>query len=169
VSSKACSIILNKDHFTIESAGKEEAIPYSKINVVKLSRTNHPHYKMTLKTENVRAIKITNNYYLPTGECEDRSRQYTNFVKVFHDHMKEKKNTVFLSSYEKGTMFLSVLFAAFTSVLISFISEFYKFKTLHPLVQAMLFMVATAALLYFKNRKNSSSYKPDKIPMQFLP
>jgi hypothetical protein len=124
---------------------------------------------MTLKTESIPPIKITNKYYLPTGECEDRSRQYTDFVKIFHHHMREKKNTLFLSSYEKGTMFLSVVFAAFASVLISFICEFYEFRIFNPVAQAMVFMAATAALLYFINRRNSGSYNPEKIPMQFLP
>ena len=154
----------------MQVAGIETEIPYSKINLVKLSKTNGASYKMTVKAENSPDINITNKYYLPTGEFEDRSPQYTNFVRIFHHHMKGNTHSVFLSTYQRGTLLLGMLLAAFVSVFISFVGEFFHWQLIDPILQAFAATTATAASIFVVNRKkNLNRYSPDKIPSQFLP
>lgn len=170
VSDRACSIVLDRDHFTIQTGGKEKQIPYSKIQVVRLSRNNGSSFKMTVKSKNSDKIQITNKYYLPTGEYEDRSKEYSNFVRSFHTHLREKNNLRFISAQNSSALVLGVLVSAFISVFISFVLEFFGMSFIHPALQATLLIGATVASIYiYQNRSSAATYKPDHIPNQFLP
>jgi hypothetical protein len=160
---------LDKDHLTIQTAGEEKQIPYAKIDLVKLSKTTDA-FKMTVKASEGGNLSITNKYYLPTGEFEDRSHQYTNFVKLFHHHLRHNHHSIFISKYNRGTLLIGSLLAAFFSVLLSFTGEFLGWQLPDPFFQAASFVTITAALIYFINRKKEfKRYSPDKIPTQFLP
>jgi hypothetical protein len=170
VSDRACSIVLDREHFTIQTGGSEKQIPYSKIRVVRLSRSNGTLFKMTVKSKNSDKIQITNKYYLPTGEYEDRSKEYSNFVRTFHSHLQEKSNPRFISAENSGTLVLGVLVSAFISVFISFVLEFFGMNFIHPALQATLLIGATVASIYISHsRSGAATYKPDHIPNQFLP
>ncbi len=170
VSDRACSIVLDRDYFTVQTGGREKQIPYSKIRVVRLSRTNGSSFRMTVKSKNSEKILITNKYYLPTGEYEDRSRQYSDFVKAFHAYLRDKSNPRFISAENSGTLMLGVLVSSFTSVFISFVLEFFGVNFIHPALQAALLIGTTVALIYItRTRSEGTTYKPDRIPNEFLP
>src|SRR5687768_6014542 len=94
LSEKAYTIILNQHDLTVQSRGKEETIPYDSITAVKLSKNSGSGFKIRIFSDVHRPISVTNKYYLPSGEFEDRSRQYTAFVRVLHFHLKGRTSSV---------------------------------------------------------------------------
>lgn len=165
----ACSIVLNEDSFTIHTADGERDIHYSSIKVVTLSKSNESDYRMSVTGTDLKKIDIGNKYFLPTGNHEDRSRQYTNFVKLFHSQLMKKATPVFLSGNSFELLIPGILISAFVSLFTSFILEFVGKNFIHPFIQMMGLMILTSMCILIFSRYRRDTYKPDRIPNQFLP
>jgi hypothetical protein len=170
LSEKAFTIILNQESIIMQSAGKEESIPYEHVTSVKLCRTSDSGFRIKMTFHNHDPIVISNRYYLPSGESEDRSRQYGPFVRILHFHLKSKSAPVYSSGNSFRLLVIWGVLSAFFSFLISFISEYLGLSLIDPFLQA-LFMTAILLLAIFvKNRsKLPKEYSPEDIPLQFLP
>jgi hypothetical protein len=169
-SEKVQTVILKPYHLVLQSAGKEEVIPYANITAVRLSKINGNSFKTTLSPDNRNSITISNKYYLLDGECEDRSRQYASFVRVLHYHLKEKGTPAYTSGFSLNLLTAWLLVSAFAAFFISFISEYFGVSVINPFIQALVltFLIAIIIVLIYRNRL-PKPYSPADIPLQFLP
>jgi hypothetical protein len=169
-SEKVQTIILNQYNFNLQAAGKEIILPYANVHSVRLSKNNAKIFKITIYSESHRPIIITNKYYLPDGQWEDRSRQYTAFVRVLHYHLKDKSSTVYTSGFSLNLLTAWLLISAFTSFFVSFISEYLGISLMNPFVQALLLTAMITIFIVAVNRgRLPRTYPPEDIPFQFLP
>jgi hypothetical protein len=167
---KVQTIILSQHSFKIQSADNEEVIPYSKIYSVRLSKMKGNYFCVTLRAENHKPITIANRYHLPDGGLEDRSRQYTAFVRVLHYHLKEKSNSIFFSGFSFHLLLVWLLISAFSGFLISFISEYFGVSLMNPFAQALLLTCVIAiTIVLFNYGRLPKTYSPEEIPFQYLP
>jgi hypothetical protein len=170
LSQKAHTIFLSNYNLILQSPEKEEVIPYANITAVQLSKVRKQSYAMRLTFENHGTVVITNKYFLPTGECEDRSRHYTTFVRVLHFHLKDKSFAAYNSGLGLRHLLIWSLYAAFLSFSFSFISEFYEFSVVNPFVQALGLTIITVIGIVVLNRGQwPKAYSPSNIPLRFLP
>jgi hypothetical protein len=171
LSEKVQTIVLSQSYLILQSAGNEEFIPYESIETVKLSRKDKENtFRITLYPQQHTPVSITNKYYLPGGSCEDRSRQYTAFVRNLHYHLKEKGRPVYSSGFSLNVFFAWILSAAFISFFISFISEYLGLSLLDPFIQALILTVVIVAVLFAaRHSRLPRTYSPTEIPFQFLP
>ena len=164
------TIVLSQHSFKIQSADREEVIPYSQINSVRLSKMNGNRFCITLKPSNRKPISIANCYHLPGGGLEDRSRQYTAFVRVLHYHLKQKSNSVFFSGFSFHLLLVWLLISAFTGFLVSFISEYFGMSLMNPFGQALILTCIIAiTIVLFNYGRLPKTYSPEEIPFQYLP
>jgi hypothetical protein len=169
-SEKVQTIILNQYNFTIHSQGKEERIPYVNITSVRLSKTAGKLFKITIRPEGHEPISITNKYFLPDGKFEDRSRQYTTFVRVLHYHLKEKSSPVYSTGFSLNLLMAWCLISAFASFFISFVSEYMEVSLLNPFLQAAILTLLIVVIVVAINRgRLPKTYSPGEIPFQLLP
>lgn len=170
VSDKVYTVILNQYNFVIQCAEKEQTIPYANITSVRLSKTNSHNYKITVSSDSHAPVVITNKYYLPGGELEDRSRQYSTFVRVLHYHLKDKSHAVYTSGFSLNLLTIWVLISAFASFFTSFISEYLGVSLMNPFMQAGLLTGIIAISIIALNRgRLPKQYTPSDIPLQFIP
>jgi len=170
LSEKAYTIVLGHDALTIQSAGREETVPYDRIAAVKLSRKKGPAYQMTIRSSDNRSITVSNKYHLSVSDCEDRSRQYAGFVRALHYHLKTKGSPVYTSGKNLARLSISVLLAAFFSFLMSFISEYFGWSVINPYAQSLLLtLMIVSVLLAIDRARFIRCYSPEQIPVQFLP
>lgn len=162
--------MLSQQDLTIQSPDREEKIPYGSVRSVKLSRRNAGRYGMQISFDSHRSVLITNMYYLASGEFEDRSRQYTAFVRILHQHLRLKSSAVYSSGNSFSLLLIWSLLSAFFSFLISFVSEYLGLSLINPFMQALILAMVVVVIIFFLNRGAlPGKYSPDEIPVQFLP
>ena len=169
-SEKVQTAILHQYNFTLQSAGTEKVIPYANITSVRLSRTGNKEFKMVLVAENHGTVTVSNKYYLPDGQLEDRSRQYSTFVRVLHYHLKEKSSTEYLSGFSLRLFGAWLLASAFLAFFITFVSEYLGASMINPFGQGLILTLLFVGILFiiYKGRL-PRHYSPSEIPLQFLP
>lgn len=161
--------MLGNEALTIQSAGGEETLRYDQINGVRLYRKKDQSYFISIHS-NKRVIRVGNRYYLSAQECEDRSRQYGTFVRILHHHLRSKGSPVYSSGKSLTLLLMWSLVAGFFSFLISFISEYFGISIINPFGQSLILTLSTVAILIAVNRGDfSRQYRPEQIPLQFLP
>ena len=169
-SSRACSITLENDYLTLQSTDKEDTISYAQVKSVKLERLNSGLFRMTLYTINLPPIEVTNKYQLGRGEVEDRSKQYSMFVRTLHFHLKSKSASEYKSGLKSNLIFIWLSLAAFAACFFTFIGEYFSWTLINPFLQAAILTVGIAAAICIVNRKKLVQlYSPSEIPFQFLP
>jgi hypothetical protein len=167
---KVRTIILGQHSFKIQSAEREEVIPYARVNSVRLSKMNGNRFCITLSAEGQKPISICNQYYLPDGRSEDRSRQYTAFVRVLHYHLKTNSHSVFFSGFSFHLLWIWVLTSAFAGFFVSFISEYFGISLMNPFGQALILTIMfTTGMLLINRGRLPKTYSPEEIPLQYLP
>jgi hypothetical protein len=169
-SEKVHTVILKPYHLVVQSAGNEEVIPYASITAVRLAKVNSNHFRTTLSSDDHTSVTITNKYYLPDGQVEDRSRQYTSFIRVLHYHLKDKGSPVYTSGFSLNLLTAWLLISAFTAFFISFISEYLGVSIINPFAQGLILtlIIAITVVVAYRGRL-PKTYSPGEIPFQFLP
>lgn len=167
---KVCTIKLDQEGLVMHSAGVEDPIPYTLVRSVQLSRMNDQTFMMTIRISGRAPLIVTNKYFYPSGEFEDRSRQYGAFVRIFHYHLKTKATAVFTSGKSARLLLVWVVLAAFVSFLVSFISEYLAISVMNPFGQSVFLTGLIVLVILVLNRgKFPRQYSPEEIPLQFLP
>jgi hypothetical protein len=170
LSEKAFTIILSQTGLMLQSPDREEKIPYEEVNMVKLSRLKDNSFRIKISFDNHRPVVITNKYFLQSGEYEDRSRQYAQFVRVLHLHLKTKSAPVYTSGKSFTLLVIWSIIAAFVAFLVSFISEYLGLSFVNPFIQAAILTALIVSFIFLLNRgKLPREYSPEDIPLQFLP
>ena len=170
LSEKAFTILLAPTGLVLQSPDREEKIPYEEVNMVKLSRTKDNLFKIRISFDHHAPVLITNKYFLQSGECEDRSRQYSQFVRVLHFHLKSKSAPVYTSGKSFTLVIIWSIASAFIGFLISFISEYLGVSFIDPFIQAVILTAFIVAfIILFNRQKLPREYSPEEIPLQFLP
>jgi len=163
------TIILNKNHLILQFPEGEIVVSYEQIKAVHLSKANDT-FKITIIPSKQRPIAVTNKYYLPNGSCEDRSRQYTAFVRVLHYHLNSQSKPIYSSGFSLSLLAVWALVFAFISFFVSFVSEYLGLSLMNPYAQALaLTMLLTGGLFLLRQGKLPKTYSPTEIPYQFLP
>lgn len=123
-----------------------------------------------LKVEGHAVIVITNQFLLSAREREDRSPQYATFIRVLHFHMKDKS----ASHYTCGNDLKSLVYGSCTLVILAFLGafllEFLQVSPINYLVLALLTALVLVSFMVLLNwGRFPNIYKPENIPLQFLP
>jgi len=168
-SEKATTAVLNDYNLTLQQGDRVTVIPYANITSVRLTRTSVV-YKTLVKTEGRPPFIITNNFFITSKDREDRSPQYATFVRVLHFHMKDKS----ASHYTCGNDLKSLMYGSCALVilafLISFLLEFLQLSPINYLVFAVLTSLVLVSFVVLLNwGRFPNMYKPESIPLQFLP
>jgi hypothetical protein len=170
LSEKAVTIILNPTEMILQSPEREETIGYEQVNSVKLSRLSDSSFRIRIGVDAHPPIVVTNRYFLPSGEFEDRSRQYGTFVRVLHFHLKSKSAPVYTSGKSFRLLLIWSLMSAFIAFFVSFISEYLGLSLIDPFIQAFILTAFIVAMIFLLNKgKLPKEYSPEDIPLQFLP
>jgi hypothetical protein len=170
ISDKACTILLTDYHLTVQSAGKEEIVPYANITSVRLTRNKKRTFKIYLYPDDQKPLEVTNFYYLSSREVEDRSRQYGVFVRVLHLHLKDKSAAVFSAGLSLNRLIAWGVIATALALLI-FLSIYYFRPDIQNLPTLGVILAATIVVGMVVLSKNAvpKYYRPTDIPLEFLP
>ncbi len=170
VSDKACTILLADYHLALQSAEKEEVIPYANITGIRLTKSNKLSYKIYLYPDNQKPILVTNLYCLSSREVENRSRQYVTFVRVLHLHLIEKSAAVFTTGLSLNRLIGWGVGASILALLISFTIHYFIPDLLNPFIMLVIFSSAMSVVAVAINRNRIPKYyQPTDIPLEFLP
>ena len=169
LSEKPCTAILTEYNLTLQSEGQERVIPYANILTVRLCKSKS-RFKAVIQPDGQQPIIITNQFYLSSREREDRSRQYSTFIRILHFHMKDKST----AEYTCGKNLKNLLIWACSAVLVAFIFSFVlEFLQMNPVNSNMLAVglsILSIVLIIFLNwGRLPNVYRPEDIPLQFLP
>ncbi|MBX2899621.1 MAG: hypothetical protein KF775_08220 [Cyclobacteriaceae bacterium] len=166
---KPCTVLLSDYNLMIQTNEAERSIPYANVTSVRLSRTRNK-FLITIQPDGQLPVTVSNQYYLSGRTYEDRSRQYTTFVRILHYHLKEKST----AEYECGSKLNALVTWGCVLVLLSFgvalVLEYLRLSPLNFIGLAILVsMGALGLLVLFNWGRFPNIYKPDQIPLQFLP
>lgn len=169
LSEKPCTAILTEYNLTIQSEGQERVIPYANILTVRLCKSKK-RFNAVIQPDGQQPITITNQFYLSGREREDRSRQYTTFIRILHFHLKDKST----AEYTCGKNIKNLLTWACSAVVVAFIFSFVlEFLQMSPINSNMLAvglsLFAVAFIVFINWGRLPNVYRPENIPLQFLP
>ncbi len=164
--SKPCTLQLHEYTLEWQCGKKEGKIPYVNIVAVLLKKRGKK-FLMEIESDYQGSIIISNRFYLANGEYEDRSRQYTTFVRLLHHYLYNQKDTTFFTgtTMRKWSFIssASLLFSTFLQALITMLPEEIKFwATIGNITLAV-------GLLLLCVRLYPRSYYGNEIPLRFLP
>ncbi|MBS1490994.1 MAG: hypothetical protein JSS93_10735 [Bacteroidetes bacterium] len=84
---KPLSIRLYNHYLETDKGDSSRTIIYRDIAYVQLIR-QRKKFKIKISTKTEGNLLLSNCFYLPNGQCEYRSHQYTSMVRIFHLHVK---------------------------------------------------------------------------------
>jgi hypothetical protein len=167
---KPKSIFLGDLTMRIHSPGKDEIVHYSSVQSVHILKGSDGFYAIELKTIDKNIYTLSNRYFHPSGEIEDKSASYSLFVRVLHMHLREKSKAQFkcvknihVPEWQK-LLLVVVLFA------ICYLLDYLGYKLFHPAVHGIA-LSGIALLLVTISEKNRSfeNFMRGDIPPDFLP
>ena len=162
----------NRLHITSTKKNKSAIfIPYSafkKVNLIYVpSYKNTPElYQCTLKTNNHKTVKISNNHYEGFGNINPKNKEYSNFILALHQKLTPFKNIVF----EKGTS--GSKFKTYTIILgtlllgLLIIGVFGIIKKEYNVGISLLIGALIFGAFFYQLFK---SYKPEKYNLKEIP
>ncbi|MBL7870209.1 MAG: hypothetical protein JNM78_01255 [Cyclobacteriaceae bacterium] len=169
LSDKPCTAILTQYNLTIQSEGQERIIPYANILTVRLCKSKKK-FSAVIQPDGQQPITITNQFYLSHLEREDRSHQYTTFIRILHFHLKDKST----AEYTCGKNIKGLLIWACSAVVIAFIFslvlELLQLSPINSNILAVgLSLLAIGLIIFLNWGRLPNVYRPENIPLQFLP
>lgn len=168
-SERSATVKLDEYTISYQSDGKDLIIPYVNILSVRLKKRGLK-YVTIIQSTNQPELYISNQYIFSNKQSEDKSRQYSTFVRVLHFHLREKSK----ACYVCGKELRNILFSAFASVIVafglSFIVDSLKLNPFNIIATALVFSLLSVFLIISMNwRHFPNPYNPEDIPLQFLP
>jgi hypothetical protein len=168
-SKKPTTIILNDYAMVLQKIGEERVIPYSNIQSVSLRKKGKKFFTV-LKCIDGTEEHISNWFYLSHTQGEDRSAQYTPFVRILHTYLRKKS----AAYYVCGSSLSTILFLACAAVIVSFLFSFaidaFDLSPINTNVLSLLLSVVSLSIVTISNWDNFPNvYKPENIPVKYLP
>lgn len=164
--SKPCTLQLHEYSLEWQCGKKSGKIPYANIVAVLLKRRGKK-FTIQIESDYQGSIIVTNRFYLSNREYEDRSRQYTTFVRLLHLHLGKQTTTSFFTgtSLKKWSFIssASLLLVIILQVLITTLPQEIKLWT--TIGNALLAVVLLPASVRLYPRP----YSGNEIPLHFLP
>jgi hypothetical protein len=161
------TIVLSEFSLSLVSCQKEKLVPYASILSVRLKKSGKK-FHLIIKPSDQPEIVISNTYIISRDKVEDRSPQYTTFVRVLHFHLREKS----MAYYICGNSLQRILLTSCASVIVAF-GLSYSLANLLPynsnLIALGLSFLGIALIAIVNWRHFPNVYKPENIPSQFLP
>lgn len=169
LSEKPYTAILTEYNLTIQSEGQERVIPYANILTVRLCKSKN-RFKAVIQPDGQQPIIITNQFYLSNHEHEDRSRQYTTFIRILHFHMKDKSTAEYTCGKNIKSLLVWACSAVVVAFILSFVLEFLQMNPINSNMLAVCLSLFAIVLIVFLNwGRLPNVYRPEEIPLQFLP
>lgn len=166
---KPCTAILTDYNLTIQSDGREQIIPYANILSVRLSKSKNK-YRAYIHPDGGSPIIITNQFYLSSSEHEDRSPQYATFIRILHFHLKDKSTAEYACGKNLKNLLTWACGAVLVVFIVSFVLEFLQMNPVNSIVLALgLSFLVIAILVGLNWGRFPNIYRPENIPLQFLP
>lgn len=169
LSEKATTIVLNEYALVLQKSGEEKVIPYPNIQSVYLRKKGRKFFTV-LKSVDGAEERIGNWFHFSKSEGEDRSVQYTSFVRILHTHLRQKSAAYYIC----GNSLPNILFLACASVILSFLFSFtidaIGLIPVNTNVLSLLLSVVSLSIVTMYNWDNFPNvYKPENIPVKYLP
>jgi hypothetical protein len=163
--SKPCTLQLHENSLEWQCGKKNGKILYSKISTVLLNKQGK---KYSIQIESSRDVIIASNrFHLSNTEYEDRSRQYSTFVRMLHLHLSNQKTTSFFSGTSSKVLFL-FLGLSFTSCLGFQIVVTYLLGYVNwPMLGITVVVLLLVSVVSFRQRPRP--YDGKEIPLDYLP
>lgn len=169
LSANPITVILSDYALTIQSEGYEKVIPYANIISVRLCKSKSK-YEAIITPDGLDPIIVTNYYYLSNREREDRSRHYATFVRVLHFHLKDKSTAEYICGNNLSNLLIWACLSVVVAFLVSFTLDFFQASPINSNLLAVALSFLFIAFLVSVNWGHFPNiYKPENIPMQFLP
>src|SRR5690348_2369925 len=103
------TIQLSDQVVTIKQGQEEYSVPYIGVNQVNLDKVGPKVYQAVVHLEGHRPVVITNHYHAGQHTIEDRSRQYSTFIRVLHYHLKDKSRASYASGSDASRIWTQVV------------------------------------------------------------
>lgn len=166
---KPVTAVLGEYSLSLQSNNNEMNIPYASIISVRLKKSGK-RFITVIKPSDRPEIEICNHYVLSANETEDRSPQYVTFVRVLHFHLREKS----MAYYVCGNNLRNILVALCISVIIAFgiahVMDKFHINPLNSNITGIILSFLSIALIAAVNWGHfPNAYKPEEIPLHFLP
>lgn len=166
---KPYTVFLTEYNLVVHLNGKERSIPYANITSVRLCRSRNK-FSAIVQPDGESPLTISNKFYGTNNQCEDRSRQYSTFVRILHFHLRGKS----APEYVCGKNLSGLVTWACILVVVSFaLAIVLNYLELSPISTAGLGLLTSGVALFILGATSwgrfPNIYKPDEIPFQFLP
>jgi len=169
VADKPCTAVLTDYNLTIQSDGREQIIPYANILSIRLCKAKNK-YRAYIYPDGGSPITITNQFYLSGSEHEDRSSQYATFIRILHFHLKDKSTAEYMCGENLKNLLTWACGAVVVVFIVSFLLEFLQMNPVNSIILAVgLSFLAIALIVVFNWGRFPNIYRPENIPLQFLP
>ncbi|MBL7875089.1 MAG: hypothetical protein JNL53_05465 [Cyclobacteriaceae bacterium] len=166
---KPQTVILSDYSLIVQSDGYEKVIPYANILSVRLSK-HKSIYSATIQPDGQPPIRVTNQFYLSKTEREDRSYQYATFIRVLHFHLREKSVAMFTCGNNLSNLLVGACISVVLAFVISFCLDWLNVSPINSNVLAVMLSLLSVGCIVTANWKNFPNvYRPENIPLQFLP
>jgi hypothetical protein len=166
-SEKSTTVVLSEYSFSLHSGGNEVLMLYANILLVRLKKSGKKFFTI-IKPIDKPEIWISNVFAHSSNESEDCSPQYNAFVRTLHFHLKEKS----MAYYVCGNNLQNILLSACALVILAFGISYSLESSLaynsNSLALGLSFIsITSVAIVNWRHFPNV--YKPDHIPLQYLP
>ena len=163
---KPCTVYLYEYSLEWQRGEKNVKIPYANIVSVLLKKRGKK-FSIQIESDYQGTFIVSNRFYLSGVQYEDRSRQYTTFVRMLHLHIAKQMTTSFFTgtSMKKWSFFSSaslMIVIAFQMLISIFPDEIKLWITLVNIALAV-------ALLFVSVKLYPRPYSGNEIPLHFLP
>lgn len=169
VADKSCTAVLTDYNLIIQSDGRDQIIPYANILSIRLCKSKRK-YRAYIYPDGGSPIIITNLFYLLGNEYEDRSHQYATFIRILHFHLKDKSTAEYICGKNLKNLLIWACGAVVVVFMVSFLLEFLQMNPVNSIILAVgLSVLAIALIVVFNWGRFPNIYRPENIPLQFLP
>src|SRR5690349_10005711 len=105
------TISLSDQYLTVKTGNDQYSVPYLGVIQVNLDKINTKLFRAVIHMEGHRPMVITNRYQADAVTVEDRSRQYSTFIRVLHYHLKDKSKASYASGSDASKLWTQVVAA----------------------------------------------------------
>jgi hypothetical protein len=168
-SEKPVTVVLSEYALVVQNNHEEKVIPYLNVQSVSLRKSGKKYFTI-IKSADGYEVKIGNWYQITSTEGENRSGQYTAFVRILHYHLREKSAAYYICGNNLQKILITSCVAVIFSFAISFLVEKYQLLPVNTNLIAILLSGASLSAIAAANWENFPSvYKPENIPAKYLP
>lgn len=163
------TVLLTEEHLIIRTSKRELGIPYSDLVDVHIDRSTAV-YRVVLATEDGDQLVVSNRFFHSEIDFEDKSREYSLFVRTLHYHLRTNEHVAFTSGKMPAKIGRALSMSIIISFAISFLGNYFGIQLMDPFIEGIcLAGLAVVAILAINLRQWPRHYSPTDIPLDFLP